>query len=283
MLDYKELKEIDLKMHLLSGSNIKVDNLIVKPYTLKEIKNYGYLRYMETLQWILLSIDDFISSINEDSKKDILLKNMENLKTFDFYYKFGGKEIQNRLIEALKMIFRTDDIKVLAEGIIAIDFEKDKILYKEDNKYRINEDVIDFVGDENLAILHRDNFDDLVKVIKLQNCLEKPKEIASNPVDEETRKLIEQMEQNRRKVEEKKRAKEMAEKGDDSKVDISDIISSVSSKSNSVNKLNIWEFTLYQLYDEYSRLELIDNYYVSIKAMMAGAEKVELRHWSSKI
>ena len=105
-----------------------------------------------------------------------------------------------------------------------------------------------------------------------------------NPVDEQTRKLMEEMEGFRKKVESKKKAQKMAEQGgEDEDVDIADIISAVSSKSNSINRLNIWAYTLYQLYDEYSRLELIDNYDFSIRALMAGAEKVDLKHWSSKL
>src|SRR5690606_21056773 len=122
-----------------------------------------------------------------------------------------------------------------------------------------------------------------ISVIKLQNYLEKPSEVTKeeNPADEETRKLLEHMKKMREKVEAKK--KRQREDDDENNIDIADIISAVSSKSNSINKINIWNLTLYQLYDEYARLELIDNYDFSIKAMMAGADKVDLRHWSSKI
>jgi len=79
------------------------------------------------------------------------------------------------------------------------------------------------------------------------------------------------MELMRKKIEGKKK-KQQSDDGD-GEIDISDIISAVSSKSHSINKLNVWQLTLYQLYDEYARLELIDNYDFSIRAMMAGAEK----------
>ncbi len=94
---------------------------------------------------------------------------------------------------------------------------------------------------------------------------------------------MEIMENNRKKVEAKKKAKRLAEHGEEEQIDISDIISAVSQKSNTVDIFNIWNLTLYQLYDAYTRLELIDGYEFSIKAMMAGAENVDLKHWSSKI
>jgi hypothetical protein len=63
MLDYKEFKELDLKLHLQSGSNIKLGNLVIKPYTLEEIKDYGYTNYMTNLQLMSISVDDFLSSV----------------------------------------------------------------------------------------------------------------------------------------------------------------------------------------------------------------------------
>lgn len=285
MLDYKELKEVDLKLFLLKGESIKLDNLIIKPYTLKEIVKYRFTKYMENLQWISISIDDFISSVEDESKRDILKKEKDQLRAFDFYTKLGGQDMLNKLVESLKMIFRTNDIVVLEENVIAINFEKKKIInINKDGDMSVNNDIIDYLQEDELTILHRDNFDDMVEIIKLQNYLKKPSEVASiNPVDDETRKLIEDMEKHKQRVEAKKRAKKMAEQGDDGSIDISEIISAVSSKSNSINKFNIWDFTLYQLYDEYSRLELIDSYEFSIKAMLAGAENVDLKHWSSKI
>lgn len=286
MLDYRKVQEIDLKLGLLSGGSIKVENLIVKPYTLEEIKEYGYSEYMRNLQWISVSIDDFIESISDKEKRDILEEQRANLKTFDFYLRLGGQEILDSSLVALKMIFRTEDVRLL-DGVIAIDFVKIGILREDENgELSVNNEILESLSEDEIKIVHRDNFDDLIEVVKIQNYLQKPvvkKDKEINPADEETKKLMEDMERHRKKVEEKKRRQQYAEKGEGDDIDISDIISAVSSKSNSINKLNIWLLTLYQLYDEYSRLELIENYDFSIRAMMAGAEKIDLKHWSSKL
>ncbi|AYP68254.1 hypothetical protein PQE75_gp225 [Bacillus phage vB_BcoS-136] len=283
-MKYNEMSELDLKIVLLGGGSIRVENLNVIPYKLGEIKDYGYTKYMKNLQWVSLSIDDFINSVLDLEKKIFLEQEKPNLKTFDFYIKLGGEELQKSLLRTLSMIFKTDDIRILSTGVIAIDFVKKGIItIDEYGEMTINEDVLESIGEDEITIITRDNFDDLTTVIKLQNYLEKPKSDKSeeNPVDEETKMLQEHMKKMREKVE----AKKNRQRQDDgeSDIDISDIISAVSSKSNSINKLNIWELTLYQLYDEYARLELIDNYDLSIKAMMAGAEKVDLKHWSSKL
>lgn len=286
-MDFKNIEEIDLKLGLLSGSSVVVDNLMIVPYTMEEIKDYGYTNYMRNLQWISVSIDDFISSIQDDNKRVILEQQKDNLRVFDFYAKLGGKELLDKLIVSLIMILRTDDVRVLEDGAIAVNYVKMGVLYEDEKgNMVVDEEYLNMLSAHEVTIIHRDNFDDLVEVVKIQNFLKKPKiknEPKENPVDSETQKLMEDMERSRQKVESKKKAQKMSENGDEDDVDISDIISAVSSKSNSINILNIWMLTLYQVYDEYSRLELIDNYDFSIRAMMAGAEKVDLRHWSSKL
>lgn len=283
LMQFHDMKEVDLKLALLSGGGIELGNLKIIPYTLEEIKEFGYSQYMQNLQWVSLSIDDFINSILDINKKKFLEEKRDDLKAFDFYIKLGGKEMQDKLLSVLAMIFRTDDVRVLDNNIVALDFVKQGVLVEdEDGNFRVNEETLGSLGDDELKLIHRENFDDIIKIVKLQNYLEQPEEAVKEetPADEEARKLLEHMKKMRKKVEEKKRQQKEDEEGE---IDISDIVSAVSSKSNSINKLNIWNFTLYQIYDEYARLELIDNYDFSVKAMMAGAKDVDLNHWSSKL
>lgn len=281
-MQYKSINELDLKLLLLSGSSINVENIEIVPYKLSEIKDFGYSNYMRNLQWITISIDDFIDSVEEEDKREHLRQEGSLLKAFDFYIKLGGPNFLEMVTQSLKMVLKTDDVKVISEGVIGINFEKMGLLNIDGDEISLNEEKINAVKEEEIMIIHRENFDDLVDVVKLQNFLVKPSEKKTNeanPADEETRKLIEEMDKMRAKVEQKKNAQKIQEDGE---IDISDIISAVSARSNSINKLNIWDLTLYQLYDEYTRLELIDNYDISIKAIMAGADKIELKHWSSK-
>lgn len=283
-MNYKEMNDIDLKLFLLSGGKITVDNIDIEPFKLKEIRDFGYTKYMRNLQWITITIDDFIESVEDTEKREYLKE--QGIKAFDFYIKLGGRDFLEMLLTGLKMIFKTDDVRVLQDGVIAIGFFDIGVFkYDENNKLFVDNSVLDTLKEDEIMLVHRDNFDDIVNVIKLQNYLEKPsskKQSEENPADEETRKLLEHMKKMKEKVEAKKKAQKRQDSGDN-EIDISDIISAVSSKSNSINKLNVWELTLYQLYDEYSRLELIDNYDFSVQAIMAGAEKVDLKHWSSKI
>lgn len=283
-MQYKNMNELDLKLALLSGSEISLDSLKIKPYTLKEIQDYGYSRYTSNLHWLSLSVDDFIDFTEDKARKDFLREQRSNLRAFDFYVKLGGKEFYEVLINAVSMIFRTNDIEVLNEETIVLDFKKLGIMSRdEDGEFVFDEERLSSLSDRDIKIIDRNNFDDIVYIVKLQNYIEKPNITEtddSNPADEETRKLMEHMKKMNNKVEEVKKKQSAS---DNQEIDISDIISAVSSKSNSINKLNIWDFTLYQLYDEYARLELIDNYDFSVKAIISNGAKIKLNHWSSKI
>lgn len=283
-MDYKDLNNVDLKLNLLSGNSIKTDNLIIKPYTIKEIIDYGYTKYIHNIQWISISLEDFVNSILQDEKKEIVEDKFSQLKAFDFYSKLAGKEYLAKLVEAMSMIFRTNDVTMLHNGLLALDFYKMGILYNEDNTIVTDKEYLSYYSNDELRVIHRENFDTIVEIVKLQNYMSQPNkdENDANPADEETRKLMEEMKRNKEKVEARKKAQKQSDNKNE-EIDISDIISAVSSKSNSINKLNVWDLTLYQLYDEYSRLELIDSYDFSVKAVMAGAEKIDIKHWSSKI
>lgn len=286
MRNFKDMSEEDLKLELLSGSKgcLNVGNLSIHPYTLQEIKEYGYSNYMLNLQWLSLTVDDFIKSVLDIDKRVYLEAQKSKLKTFDFYIKLGGQQMLDGLLIALAMIFKTDDIRVLDDYGVAIDLVKMGVLVEDENgDFNLDNDRLEGLSDGELKVVNRDNFDDIVEAVKLQNYLKRPKENKDediNPADEETKKLMERMKELNEKVKEKKRQQTQ---GEDEEINISDIVSAVTAKSNSINKLNVWDHTLYQLYDEYARLELIDNYDFSIRAMMAGAEKIDLKHWSSKI
>lgn len=295
---FDNLSEIDLKLALLKGATINVENIVIKPYTTSEIEEFGYERYSSALHMVSLSKDDFLESIDENGNGSNLSNDERiELKAFDFYVAFGGQDMRDSLITGLSVILRNDDIAIFGDSFIVVDFRKLGIIKLNDNgqEYmdrdklielgfiKIDDNGGEYIDDSDFIIINRDNFDDIITVAKLQNYLEKPKSKMQNdnPVDEETRMLQEHMKRMRAKVEKVK--KQQSEDEGDVGIDISDIISAVASKSNSINKLNVWDLTLYQLYDEYARLEIIDNYDFSIRAMMAGAKDVKLEHWSKKI
>lgn len=283
-LDYKDMTMEDLKLFLLSGDGIKFGNFTIPQYNMREIKNFGYSNYMHSLQWLTLTVDDFIDARADLEEKIHLKVERNNLKAFDFYTKLGKEDFLQILLVSLSIIFKTGDVFYLEDlRIVAIGFNelgllrKNKLgkIYADKKELEENKDII--------KIVNRDNFDEIINIVKIINYLKPPmNEKEYNPADEATKRLIEQMEENRKRVEDIKK-RENDEDDEDSNITVSTIVSAVTVKSPTINKFNVWDLSLYQLYDEYARLEVIDNYDFSIKAMIAGAEDIKYKHWASRI
>lgn len=285
MQDFREIEDIDLKLYVLGGDSFKIDSVVVSPYKIRDIKDFGYSNYMRNLQWLTITIDDFLKSILDLEQRLALEAEKANLKTLDFYTTLGGQEMLEGLMESIAMIMNTEDVRIIEGNVIVIDFFKNGILIEdEDGELIIDKEIIENVSEDKLMMIHRDNFDDFVEAIKIMNYLKKPASKESreeNPADDATKELMEQMKRNNERIAKIKKNEKNDDESND--IDISDIISAVTVRSNSINKFNVWDLTLAQLYDEYARLELIDNYDFSIKAMMAGAGEIDLKHWSSRL
>ncbi len=86
----------------------------------------------------------------------------------------------------------------------------------------------------------------------------------------------------RRRDELKKKQHQDSDGDDEKDIDFYDILSAISSKSYGINELNVPDLTVYQVYRKFKRMEIIDQYDISIKSILAGAKDVKLTHWSSK-
>jgi hypothetical protein len=132
--------------------------------------------------------------------------------------------------------------------------------------------------DKNVAKLYTDNnligqldFEDISNAIRTVNCMGE-EEIISIQNEAHLQYYIDS-----------RIAKAKFSKGNEN--DLSDIISSVCSKHPTISLYNVEELTLYQLMDTYKRLNAIDQYFINIKSLIAGADKkdINLKHWSEKI
>ena len=264
VLDYKDSlhTEEDLRLSLLAGAVIKIGDLEIKPYSVGEIIQYGYVKYMTAIRGVMLDLSDFDLETHDPERAEVL-KQHGVYTAFDVYYRFSGLEMRQMLINGLSVIFRTNEIQVFDD--------KDYLIIGE------NQDS------EKQLIVNRDNFEQIIKVVKLQNYLEVDLGQAVSDeleaVDEKTRELLEIQKKMREKL---KRAKSKANDSENESADFSSIVSAITVKSHHINKLNVWGMTLYQIYDELNRLMMIDDYSTNIKAIMAGAKDVDIVHWSAK-
>lgn len=247
------MSELDLKLKLIAGVPIEVDKGVgkIRPLKIKEIIDYGYTEYLMRLHFLNLNINDLI---DENAINDGL-----NLNVFDVMVHYGN-----------------DDIKSELENALMLFFEGEKV-FIDDEKH-----IIEIGSGEMVRYIDRDNFDSVREVIKWQNCINRFGDDSNSQGNKESdavRRIKEKLNASKKMVEQAKKENANDEDG----IDLFDIISSISTKSNSLNKLKVFNLTLFQLYDEFKRLELIEQYDIGIKSMLAGAKDVKLKHWSTKI
>lgn len=258
MNDYTAQSELDLKLKLLAGKEFYVDNICIKPKTLRDIVDIGHEKYMAFLGILTTKAENYL---DEDAMKEIRLISKDEITMLDVVVFSQDEEMLELFINACGFFLGVDTAHVHYKSELGFVFGD-----------------INTVGMEDLIIVGKDNFREISYVIMYQNCVKNPESSDFyRPKNDKAREIIEKLKKNREKVEKAKRAQNNGEVD----IDLHSIISSVSAKSPTISKFNIWDLYVYQLYDEYKRLEKISSYETSILAMMNGAKINDLKHWST--
>ena len=122
-------------------------------------------------------------------------------------------------------------------------------------------------------IINKKNYDEIIKVIKIVNCID---DLNDEEEMDEFDRVVAEME---RKI------KEQQSKNQDN-LSLATLISSVANMDgNGLNILNIWDLTIYQFYDQLKRGQAKEQYFIKLKAILAGAkpEDINLEHYMKKL
>jgi len=126
--------------------------------------------------------------------------------------------------------------------------------------------------------INKNNFEDIQTIVRLRNGLQDINEEDDNPDNEAARRVLQ-----RRKEERMKRRK-AKEPDEDSAITLADLVSILASGLGMSMDL-VMDYDLYQFNDQFNRLKIMDDYEVSVQALLHGAKKenVNLTHWITKI
>jgi hypothetical protein len=238
---------MNLKMRFLLGQPIKLTGIgTLNPVTINGICEIGADQYNKYLGLLCISKADIQESLNTDDDENPAI----DIEPFDFIYvnSVNDGEFMDMTINALELIF--------GEVIT---------FYPTEACFGIGEDV------KECRMLHKGNYNFVADIIRMQNCINNKSEDTKN--------------QSKAVRDYNKKLKEVKAKQSNDSSGIIDIVSAVCSKHPSVNIFNVGGMTIYQLVDQYKRLNMIDDYYISIESLMHGASQDEVKpvHWSSKL
>lgn len=239
----------DIELFLLSGSPIEIPDLCkVYPLTINEIKNITTIKYNQYLSCLCIEKNEIQKIIN----------NNEDINVFEFIIVncIYHEDYKNLFLDALKCFIREN------VGLSDIGLYIDR---KEEKKF-INEN----------------NFNDIKKIIKLQNCLVDTTEDNYNPVDERARKIVEKLKKDKEK---RKQIKQSESQNDDNSLTLFDLVSILAAYGNNINIFNIWDLTFFQFNDQFNRMKILKDFNINVQILMntTKPEEVEIQHWLSKI
>lgn len=249
MIELDELK-------LLRGKEITIDGVgTITPIAIEEIVEIGEKTFYQYLNHICFDIDDLNATQEEKNK---LFE--DNITSFHLIVSgcMYDNEYLNLVLSAFKFFFH-EDIQF---------FQEAGFFYFGDLKEQ--------------RYITMENFEDIKKVIKLQNCLLKNDILEENPKDERTRILLEK----RRKAREKlARAKARDNDSDSENITFADLVSIMCANANGVNYENVWNMNYYMFQNQFQRMKLIDDFDISIRSLLAGAKSddIELKHYISHL
>ncbi|GAV10336.1 hypothetical protein [Paenibacillus sp. NAIST15-1] len=245
------MESLDLKLKLLGGRPIYAKNFgDIYPLKIRDIIDVGYSEYMKYLNMIALD------------NSNLLKEAPEHMDTLELLLLGGGDEIVDLLLQSVSFFLRAE-------------------VYPD----KENVGLIVTMTDGETRQINKMNYKEIQEIIKWQNYInhfddKKGKEF--DPADEETKNLKEQMDKLAKQRDELKRRKNRLDDEDNADLDFFDILAAITSKSYSINEINMLDLTVFQVYRKFKRLEIIDQYDISIQSMLAGAQNVQLRHWSSR-
>ena len=149
------ISEQDLKLKLILGLPIEINKIKIHSVKVKDIAEFGYLRYNQALK--IISADSF------EIKK--ILDSKENISPFEFVVINVISDVRIRsLIEDLFTLVFREKTK----------FSEDKLCFNV-GKYELN----------------KDNFDEIVNIICKRNGASKNEKDLGKPSNEKARKILE--------------------------------------------------------------------------------------------
>lgn len=242
------------KIKLLAGLPLEFDNIYVPPLKLIQIAD---------------------CKIKHQNKED---QKFDGYELYNYY-------LMNLTADSSDFNFNDDvDISKIGIGDIILSG-----MYNADDKYRVFiidalefflQDEVRFIPkqgcfcigkDENISILFKDNFEKFKEILIQQNCVNKNQDDGMKMANSKAEEIRQKILKGKSKLKNKK-----------NEVTFNDLISVLASNGeNGLNILNIWNLTIYQFQDQFARMQMIEDFDMNFRQLLAGAKKedVDLKHY----
>lgn len=234
----------NIKLKSLANLPVVVSGIPIYPVKIRDIIELGYDVYSQYLSLMMLSKDQLIH-------KDYINTIPDELGIYDMIEMFGeSANIHSLYYSGLKFIIGSSNI-----------FYTDSLYI---NHQKITNDI----------------YNEILKVVKIQNCLSEADFEDFNPANDRVRKLREKQLENRRKIQ----ALKKNSTDDSENLTFYDLVSILCTNANGINIFNVFDLNIFQFNNQFNKMKQLNDYEISIQSILHGADpqKVEIKHWMSK-
>lgn len=240
--------DIDIdELVLLKGKPILSSVGEIYQPTIDDITYIGEKKYNKHLGVISISKDLLIGKENDE---------LQNINNYDIIRQLclEDRSFYGRFVESIEFFIK-QKIEISTSGFV--------------------------VGDNDVNVINANNYDEIIYIIKLQNCMVKLQQYSENPSSHRAKELLEKRKKAREKI------AKIKNKGEDDgePLTMADLVSILCANGNGINHDNVWRMPIYMFNNQFNRMRMLENYDINIRSLLAGAksEDIELEHWMSKI
>ena len=252
----------DIEHKLLSGSPIYIGDCPTYKVSLQDMADNGFTKMQNVIALMALDDSSAPKFINGDENIELSTYSVLAIGVLqDLYKKRQGESHDDMLYDSvltfLSLFFRRE------------------VCFDENDGF-----VVKNQKGEPVFVLNESNYNKFRSVLRCRNCLGDEGEFdGDNPANDMVAKLLAKRKMLREKVSNSKKAQ------GNSDLTTADLIS-IFAEAEGMPPEDVYRnYDIYQLNNQFSRLRIMDDYHVNVKALLAGAksEDIKLRHWLSKI
>lgn len=251
--------EID-SLTLMAGAPIAIEeyNLIIYQPKIMDIALIGEKKFFESISIFKLEKNTFLKLIIKGRSAE------ETVQITNLFYDKTNDEI------ILFLLSNDSDLQKITNNLFSLLFKDiDQINFLEDCIY------IKF-NDGQQSIINSDNFY-IIKDIINQIFSSNEGSQKYNPASGAAEMIVKKLKEREQKIQKMKNESE-----NETKPIIANYLLILSIGSNNFNMDNLLQMTLYQLFAVMKKYSLYEQYQMQVKALMAGAENIELIDWTEQ-
>lgn len=239
----------------ICGMPLFVNNIEIYPTKVLDILDIGEQMYGIYIT-VVTDPRKILANIGKNIKSETEIENIDNFNLILILSHFD-QEFKRLLINALEFFLKK---------------------YKVDFNY-ISQTIDIYDGENKIYSFNKENYDEFIDIIKLQNYMKKTEEKEEAPANKRAKELLEK----KKKTEEQIKRVKGTNEGDN--LNFYDYLTIIGAKSSVVDFNIVKDMTVYSFYEHVQRLVAIDQYDIGVKQLLAGAKPkdVELKHWLSKL